>query len=135
MKEISLPYHLIIPTIISILILGILFYKRKKLFINDKNKVFWISVILFFCIYLLIVGNATYTHYSTNILLQSFDLNKDGNFNTAEITPEFNIAMRNVISDTGRNFSFITGLLFSGIITSFVYVIGTKINQYKNNKL
>ena len=39
------------------------------------------------------------------------------------------IAMRNVISDTGRNFSFITGLIFSGIIASIIYLIGTKINQ------
>ena len=135
MKEISLPYHLIIPTIISILILGILFYKRKIVFKNEQKKLFWISTIVFFGIYIFIVGNATYTHYSSNLLLQSFDLNQDGNFNGREITPEFKIAMRNVISDTGRNFSFITGLIFSGIIASFVYAIGTKINQYKNNKL
>ena len=91
MNEISLPYHLIIPSLISILALGIIFLKRKKLFANGK----W----------------------------------KDGFFNGEEITSEQKEAMRKVISDTGRNFSFITGLIFSGIISLFVF-IGGKIVEY-----
>ncbi|WP_343330504.1 hypothetical protein [Polaribacter staleyi] len=79
--------------------------------------------------YLFIVGSATYAHYSSNLILQQFDLDKNGTFNNAEITPEFHIAMKNVISDTGRNFSFITGLIFSSIIAAIVYVIGIKINK------
>jgi hypothetical protein len=38
MKEMSIPYHLIIPSIISILILGIIFFKRKQIFKNGKWK-------------------------------------------------------------------------------------------------
>jgi phosphoglycerol transferase MdoB-like AlkP superfamily enzyme len=129
MNEISIPYHLIIPSIISILILGIIFFKRKQIFKNRKWKWFWISLTIFFLFYLLIVGGATYGDVSSKLTLQKFDLNGDGNFSLNEITTEQKTAMRNVISDIGRNFSFITGLIFSGIIAIFVFIIG-KISEY-----
>tara|TARA_B110000238_G_C15822418_1_gene309129 strand:+ start:78 stop:506 length:429 start_codon:yes stop_codon:yes gene_type:complete len=136
MNEISLPYHLIIPSLISILILGTIILKRKKLFANRKWKWFWISTIIFFGIYLLIVGGATYVEISSELALRKFDLNGDGMFNGAEITPELKVAQNKVISDTGRNFSFITGLIFSGIITFFVFIIRkvTERMKAKNKK-
>ena len=124
MNELSLPYHLIISLIISTLILGIIIYKRKVLFKNGKRKLFWISLTVFFVLYLLIVVEATYTDISSKYELIKFDLNKDGFFNGDEITIEQKKAMSKVISDTGRNFSFITGLIFAGIIAFFVFVIG-----------
>jgi len=133
MNEISLPYHLIIPSLISILILGIIILKRKKLFANGKWKWFWISTTIFFAIYLLIVGGATYSDISLELALRKFDLNRDGMFNGAEITPELKVALNKVSSDTGRNFSFITGLIFSGIITFFLFIIG-KITERMNTK-
>lgn len=135
MNEISLPYHLIIPLIISILILGIVFYNRKRLFKSGKWKLFWISLTVFFAIYLLIVGGATYSNISSELTLHEFDLNGDGFFNGDEITTEQRKAMRNVISDTGRNFSFITGLIFSGIISFFVFGIGKITELIKKKKL
>jgi len=134
MNEISLPYHLIIPSIISILILGIVFYNRKRLFKSGKWKWFWISLTVFFAIYLLIVGGATYSDISSELTLRKFDLNGDGFFNGDEITTEQKKAMRNVISDTGRNFSFITGLIFSGIIAFFVFVTGKITELIKKKK-
>ncbi|MEZ7506732.1 hypothetical protein [Flavobacterium sp. Arc2] len=133
MNEVSLPYHLIIPSIISILILGIVFYKRKTLFKSGKWKWFWISLTVFFTIYLLIVGGATYSNISSELTLQKFDLNGDGFFSGNEITPEQKAAMRSYISDTGRNISFIIGLIFSGTIAFFVFGIG-KITEYIMNK-
>ncbi|WP_276168378.1 hypothetical protein [Zobellia alginiliquefaciens] len=127
MNEISLPYHLIIPSLISILALGIIFLKRKKLFANGKWKWFWISTTVFFGIYLLIVGGATYSDITSELTLQKFDLNGE------EITTEQKEAMQKMISDTGRNFSFITGLIFSGIISLFVFICG-KIIEYASMK-
>ena len=129
MKEISLPYHLIIPALISIVILGIIFSKRKRIFKNGKLKWFWISLTIFFIFYLLIVGGATYGSISSELTYRKFDLNGDGNFSDNEITPEFFIAEKNLNSDTGRNLSFIIGLVFSGIIAFFVFIIG-KITEY-----
>ncbi|WP_191858941.1 hypothetical protein [Hanstruepera ponticola] len=133
MNEISLPYHLIIPSLISILILGIIFLKRKKLFASGKWKCFWISTAVFFGIYLLVVGGATYSDLNAQFTLNEFDLNKDGFFSGEEITSEQKEAMRKLTSDTGRNFSFITGFIFSGIIALFVF-IGGKLIEYINVK-
>lgn len=135
MTQITIPYHLIIPSIISILILGILFIKRKRIFGNEKHKWFWISLTIFFLLYLFIVGGATYSDIYAQWYLNKFDLNKDGFFSGEEITPEQKEAMRNFTNDTGRNFSFITGLILSGIIAFFVFAIGktTKYIKKKNN--
>ena len=133
MNEISLPYHLIIPSLISVLILGIIILKRKKLFANGKWKWLWISITIFFGLYLLIVGGATYSDISSELALQKFDLNGDGFFSEEEITPDQKEAFRKVISDTGRNFSFITGLIFSGFIALSVF-IGGKILEYIDGK-
>jgi len=129
MNEITLPYHLLIPSLISILILGILILKRKKLFVKGKRQWFWISAMLFFGIYFLIVGGATYSDIYAQWNLNQFDLNKDGLFSGSEITTDQKEAMRNLTSDVGRNFSFITGLVFSGII-SLLVLVGGKIRDH-----
>ncbi len=129
MNEMSLPYHLIIPSLISLLILGVITLKRKQLFADTKWKWFWISVTVFFGVYLLILVRAIYLDVHFQSVLNEFDLNKDGFFSGEEITSEQQKAMKNVISDTGRNFAPITGLLFSGVISLFIFV-GGKIIEY-----
>jgi len=89
---------------------------------------------IFFIFYLLIVGGATYGSISAELTYQKFDLNGDGNFSNNEITAEQIIAEKNLISDTGRNFSFITGLIFSGILAFFVFVIGKTTEYLKRRK-
>lgn len=133
MNEISLPYHLIIPALISLLILGVIILKREKLWGNGERKWFWISTVVFFGIYLLLVGGAIYADLDAQLTLNEFDLNKDGFFSGEELTPEQKEAMRNLASDTGRNFSFITGLIFSGLI-AFLVFIGGKVIEFINLK-
>jgi len=129
MTNISLPYHLIVPSIISFLILGLILFNRKRLFKRGKWKWFWISITLFFGIYFLIVVAVSYLDISLKLNLQKFDLNKDGSFNGAERTPELKAALHKIAADNGRNFACITGLIFSGIISIFVFSIG-KIIEY-----
>jgi len=124
MTEISIPYHLIIPCIISTLVVVSIFFKRKKLFKSGKMRLFWISLTVFFGVYAMILIRATYIDISTALALQNFDLNGDGFFNKKEITTEQIAALRKVTADTGRNLSLITGLIFSGIIALFVYGFG-----------
>lgn len=131
MNAISLPYHLIIPSIISILILCLLFYNRKQIFKHRKRKWFWISMTLFFTLYLLIVVGAAYSDISLKLNLQSFDLDGNGFFTKNEITAEQKMAMNKVISDVGRNLSFISGLIFSAIIASFAFIVGKTIEHFK----
>ncbi len=131
MTEVSLPYHLIIPSIISFIVLVILFIKKNKIFKNDKMRWFWISTAAFFILYFLIVTCATYSDISSELILQKFDLNGDGFFSGNEITSEQKKAMNNLINDTGRNFSFITGFIFSGIIALFVFIFGNTFSYIK----
>ncbi len=131
MNEISLPYHLIIPSIISAIALVIIFVKRKKLFANTKWRWIWISLTVFFGVYLLIVGGAAYTDISLELSLRKFDLNGDGFLNRAEITAEQQEVMHKFIADTGRNFSFITGFFFAGIIALFTFMGGKIIDYFK----
>ena len=122
MTEITVPYHLATPTIICIIgLLAILVY-RKRLF--TSNKLFWTSLTVFLVIYSLIVGGATYEDIYYQWDLNRYDLDKDGMFGGEEITTEQEEAMRKLTSDTGRNFSFITGFVFAAIISTVVYILG-----------
>ncbi|MBK9793106.1 MAG: hypothetical protein IPP60_08390 [Sphingobacteriales bacterium] len=122
MDEITIPYHLVIPTIICLVGLGTIIFYRKRLF--TKNKLIWTSVTVFLVLYLFIVGMATFDAIYYQLDLNRYDLNKDGMFGGKEITNEQNEAMRKLTSDTGRNFSFITGFVFALIISTAVYISG-----------
>ena len=53
--------------------------------------------------------------------IYSFDIDKNGFFSGSEITIEQKKAMHKLSSDTGRNFSFITGLFYSAILSGILY--------------
>ena len=132
MSEITIPYHLATPTIIcTIGLIAILVY-RKRLF--TKSKLFWTSLTVFLALYLFIVGSATFDDIYFQWDLNRYDLDKDGMFGGEEITAEQEEAMRKLTSDTGRNFSFITGFVFASIISTVVYIIGRLTLKMKNQK-
>ena len=131
MEHISVPYHLLIPCLICIIVLCIICFNLKKLLV--KNKVFWIAAITFFTIYLFIAGSALYDTYYYEWSLNQYDLNKDGIFSGNEINEDQKKAMQNLINDSGRNFSFITGFIFALIVSSVIYLSGRLIS--KNNKI
>ena len=131
MSQINLPFHLIIPSIISLSILIVILLNRKKIFKHKKYKWLYLSVIIFFTSYLIIVATVAYTDISSKIALEKFDLNGDGFFTKDEITNEQKIAMQTVTSDVGRNLSFITGLIFSAILTFFVFIVAKSIQNLK----
>lgn len=122
MDELTIPYHLAAPTIICVVGLVIILIYRKRLF--PKNKLFWTCFTVFLVLYVFIVGGATYYDLCYQRDLNRYDLNKDGMFGGEEITTEQEEAMRKLTSDTGRNFSFITGFVFASIISTVVYIIG-----------
>ncbi len=124
MNEITIPYHLAIPTILCVAGLLTILIKRKKLFVDRQRKIFWISVSVFFVFYLVIVGGATYDDIYYQYEANRLDLNKDGLFSTNEITNELNEVQGHLTNDVGRNFSFITGLIVSLIISTTVYLAG-----------
>jgi len=129
-NNISIPSHLTLPAIISLLILLIIVTKWKKLIVKNPKRLFWISLSVFCFFYGLIVGGAAYTDILYQIELNSFDLDQDGLFDVSEITEEQEAAMNRLISDVGRNFSVFTGLFFAGILSVVAYVIGWGIQRY-----
>ena len=128
MNETTIPYHLAIPSILCVVGLLTILIKRKKLFADRKRKIFWISVTVFLILYLFFVGSATYDDIYYQWDLNRYDLDKDGFFSGKEITKEQMAAEFKLTNDVGRNFSFVTGLIFSAIISSIVFIVGHAIS-------
>ena len=112
MENITVKKHLVIALIFAILFLifSFKFKHKRKLLIN-----------LFLGTYILIIAYVIlYDIYLQNNL-NSFDIDKNGFFSGCEITIEQKKAMQKLSSDTGRNFSFITGLFYSAILSGIIY--------------
>lgn len=121
MSAISIPYHLILPSLTSFLILLSMIHYRKRWF-RGKRQAFWISLVVFFLLYFLIVGfNAFFDIYYQWDLIQ-YDLNQDGNFSENERTEDQQKAMSKVIADVGRNFSVFTGAIFAFLISLITFL-------------
>lgn len=132
MNEITIPYHLAIPSIICIVGLLAILLCRKKLF--RKNRILWTTITVFLVCYLFIVGGATYDDIYYQWDLNRYDLNKDGLFGGAEVTKDMEEAMAKLTNDTGRNFSFITGFIFAFLISTVVYILGRLLYNNKNDE-
>lgn len=127
MEEITIPYHLAIPSVFCIVGLLTIILRRRILF--ARNKLLWTSITIFLCLYLLVVGTATFDSIYYQWDLNRYDLDKDGMFGGKELTYEQNEAMRKLTNDTGRNFSFITGFIFAFVISTTVYICGVIIKR------
>ncbi len=96
-------------------------------------KSFWISTIVFFGLYSIIVGIAAYQDISMEIELNKFDLNGNGFFDGEECTSEnCKDLMRKLTSDTGRNFSIIIGGIKALIVSVPVFLVGLIIERLRN---
>jgi hypothetical protein len=121
-NDITVHYHLAIPTLISVLALLTIVIFKKRLFSRDKWL--WTSLTVFVVVYLFIVGSAMYDDIYYQWDLNRYDLDKDGLFGGEEITKDQEAAMQRLTNDVGRNFSFITGFIFASIVAGAVYIFG-----------
>ena len=112
MENITVKKHLVIALIFAILILIYSFKSKhkRKLLIN-----------LFLGTYIVIIAYIIFYDIYLQYYLNSFDIDKNGFFNGDEITTEQKKAVQKLSSDTGRNFSFITGLFYSAILSGILY--------------
>jgi hypothetical protein len=125
MNEITIPYHFTIALTLSLLGLVTILFLRKRFFKLDNGKLLWVSSIIFLTVYLFIVGQATYEDVYCQWDVNKYDLDMDGFFSERETTKEQEAAMQRLTNDTGRNFSVITGLGFSTIISTATYFMTT----------
>lgn len=133
MTEVNIPYHLLIPFLISF---GLFFLGVKKIIIlkSGGRKRFWIAMIAFCSFYSLTTGYSSYESIAIPIKINSLDVNDDGMISNQERTKKLKILERELISDTARNFSFITGFIFSFIFAVTTYLIVT-LNTFIFGKL
>jgi len=134
MTQITIPYHLFIPALISLILFLLIIALWKKIFSRSKKKSVWVSILFFLIIYTIIVGSATYEDIYCQWDLNKYDLNMDGVFSGNEINTNQQAALERLINDLGRNFTVFTGLIFSGVISLFVFIIGTGIEKYRKLK-
>ena len=117
--------HFIIFILIEFLFIQ---YLIRNTIFNDRKIAIFTSILF----YVLIVSYTLYLKYKYQTELDKFDLNNDGFFNGNEINNEQKKAMRNVISDTGRNFAPITAILYSIVHYFILKMILTAFNISKN---
>ena len=134
MTPISIPQHLLIPALISLVLILVILIRLKWIFKNSKNKSIWIGIITFLVIYMIMLGFALYDDFYFLWDSNKYDLNMNVIFENSEINSDQQAAYQRLINDTGRNFAVFTGLIFSGIISLFVILIGLGIEKYKRLK-
>ena len=134
MTPITIPYHLFIPGLISLILFILILALWKKNFSRSKKKTIWVSILFFLIIYTIIVGSATFEDIYCQWDLNKYDLNMDGFFSANEICTNQEAAYERLINDLGRNLTVFTGLIFSGVISLFVFIIGSGIEKYRKLK-
>ena len=134
MTPITIPYHLFIPALISLILFLLILTRWLTIFSRSKKKTVWVSILTFLMIYTIIVGSATFEDIYCQWDLNKYDLNMDGFFSGNEINTNQQAAYDRLINDLGRNFTVFTGLIFSGVISLFVFIIGSGIEKYSKLK-
>ena len=119
-----------IPALISLILILLILIRAKRIFKNSKKTSAWIAAFAFLTIYLIIVGTAIYHDIYCQWDLNKYDLNMNGLFESNEINSGQEEAFKRLTNDTGRNFALFTGLIFSGLISLFVFVIGLGFEKY-----
>ncbi len=121
MKEIIVHDYLFYPTFVSLLIVGLLIYLKKEIR-TKTNRDFWISLLVFFIIYMAFVGSALFRdiYYQWDLNGYYSKINESGKIIG---TPEYDKALKRFSNDTGRTFSPITGILKALIISFSLYFI------------
>lgn len=106
-----------LPLAISLVAIIYLISIKKKISKISFKYDLRISVLLFFVIYFLIVSASAINDAYIQHVYESYDINNNGFIENNEKTDVFDQAMQDLISDTARNFAFITGVIFSFVLS------------------
>ncbi|MBQ4915867.1 hypothetical protein J8L85_15535 [Maribacter sp. MMG018] len=125
MDIITIPYHLILPSIIGLLIIGLLIIFKKRFWTKTYCKSLWFSACVFFGLYSIIVGYAAYEDIWLHLELEKYDLNNNLFFDGEECTNEHcTELMKKLVNDTGRNLSVFTGGIKALVIAIPILLVG-----------
>lgn len=115
---------------LEFLIVILLVYLNRNYF-NFRFSNFQIAIIAAFFFYISIILLVLITNHNLKRDLDAFDLNKDGNFSIEERTVGQQQTMQAVISDTGRNFAPIIGIIYSLIYFTIIMIPLSIFNRLK----
>lgn len=113
--------------ILSLSLLIIAFTYRKKIF--KKNKLFGSTIVIFLCVYTLIISIVIFIKYLHWSELQTFDINGNGIIDGTEITEEAKVALEVFSKDTGLTFAPFTGIFYASIVSVVYYLIRKVFNK------
>ena len=128
----------VVSVILAILMLALPIASSVRLVVRRRAKagqwLLWAGIVSGVCyVFLMLSVQATEIHLESK--LYQFDLDGDGGFSGAEITPEMEKAMDDVTNDTGRTLAPITGLITCPIYSGFWHcVIGVPYLLISANK-
>lgn len=139
MSPITIPFHLLIPTVVSLAAFIFLLIKRNSL--RRKNKMLFKAGLIFFFSYALLVGNALGHDIYYQLDVNRYDLNQDGVFSASETTPAQALAMERLTNNHTRNVSFLHAFAVSLALSASVYLVmrinhalfESEDNEEKNN--
>jgi len=160
MSSVTIPFHLALPALLSLIFLVIIYFKRNTLLKPEKkrrryrsfikrfwrdNKVwFYRSSIIFLLVYLYVVSDATYRDIQHQMEIKKYDLDGDGFFSEEEMTREERESFYLKTFDFKRNLAFVTGIFYAFIASLPFFIIGiilqrlfftTKYSDHKKVKL
>ncbi|MGI9530548.1 hypothetical protein [Lutimonas sp.] len=127
--------YVILPILISALAIATLLRNRKKIPRSSFLFSFWVSGLVFFSTYILLIliARGLDAYYWSEYM--SFDMNNDGYIEESERTAGYSTAHENAVNDTARNMVFMTGAIISLLVSTtvlFVGVIGNFLIQRRN---
>lgn len=118
----------VFSTSITFVFLAMPIFSAIRLIVKKKDSVrswiAWTFIISIVC-YFLLLFSVWLVDMHFEIRLNRYDLNGDGMFSGAEMTPQMEAAMDDFTNDTGRSLAPITGIIISPIYSGFWhFVIG-----------
>ena len=112
----------IVSTVFALIMLALPIASSVRLVVRRRAKaeewLLWAVIVSAACYGLLMLSVQT-TEIHLERQLNRYDLNGDGEFSGAEITPEMERAMDDFTHDTGRSFAPFTGLIVCPIYSGF----------------
>ncbi len=133
MFTISLLHQLIFFTLLCLLVLLLLFAKRKALFYSARPKSMWRALAVFSLVYGLIVGYAAYDELHMQWRLSQYDGNQNGRIEGLEQTPEASRLMEYSLYNRSNNLAVYVGLPIAGVLALLIYV-DSRIWEWKKKR-
>lgn len=112
-------YNLFLP----LFALPIIIFAFNKWGLKNRLQPHWLMLINFATTYLVILTGAWVIEYNQESYLHTFDLNGDGIFSGAEVTPEQQAAVNELERTSARTLAPATGFIFAFFYSAIFYCV------------